>query len=254
MGQVVVAILLSFLAWGGDPGSFPEKKGMYAGFTRSLNSKAEHGYRVVRRPFPVRAGRVSERFELKRGDCAGIPEWDDCSNDRERMELKQGEPYSELGKDYWYAWSLWVPEDFQNIFPVKVALAQFIQAGINQPVLMFQNGEGGYWVELNGIDSRPQLLVPAQDLRGKWLDIVMSARWSKGRDGRLVIWINRQRKFSHRGQNVSHEGKIFFKYGIYRSFVSRAPEGKKIPDQVIFFDEVKWGKTRASVEAKSGKN
>jgi hypothetical protein len=231
----------------GDPAMYPEGRGAYSGFSRSLHASTPYGYRIAEAPQPVRAGKYSERFELHSGDCSGNEDWDDCKEDRERSELKQLDPLAENDVSQWYAWSIYLPEGYPNIFPVKVALAQFHQ-GLGHPPLMFQNGEGGYWIEMNQLHLPPVLLIPDSDLRGKWHDLLMHVNWTTRKSGYLTLWVDGKKKFDRRGATLKKAGEVYFKYGIYRSFLSRAPKGKAIPNQVVYFDEVKWGHSRAEVE------
>jgi hypothetical protein len=223
-----------------------DSTGDYSSFTRSLGAKNNYGYRKVSSPEPVREGKVSERFELHAGDCTATKEWNDCANDRERSELAQRPPYSLPENEYWYFWSLFVPESFKNIFPTKVCLGQFHQEGARSPPLMFQNADGGYWLDLNQTEQKPELLIEDKDLRGRWHDFLVNARWSKGKDGFLKIWVNGNLKFSRDGANLKQDGPVIFKYGIYRSFLSR--NKAKRPDQVVYFDAVRWGSKRKDVE------
>lgn len=221
-----------------------DSAGLYSGFKRSLGAKNSHGYQVVSEP--IREGKVSERFELRSGDCSGTKDWNDCANDRERSELGQQAPFSQPGEEYWYAFSLYVPDSYKNIFPVKVALGQFHQEGAKSPPLMFQNGKGGYWADLNQTRQKSALLIEEKDLRGRWQDLLVNARWSKGKDGFVKVWVNGELKLSREGANLTQDGPIYFKYGIYRSFLSR--NKNKHPDQVVYFDGVRWGKKREDVE------
>jgi hypothetical protein len=241
-------LIFCFTFAAGKEVSFPEPQGDYSAFRRSLNNHTAYGRRVVQAPSPVRAGKFAERFELHSGDCGAAPDWNDCTNDRERSELIQQKPYSKPNQVYWYAWSFFIPSDYKNIFPVKVALGQFIQEDQPKPPLMFQNGSGGYAVEAVQLEKKPFLLIAEKDLRGRWHDLMLSALWSTGKDGFFKIWVDGKLKFTHHGPTLKHTEPVLFKYGIYRSFLSRFPHGKKIPDQTVYFDEVKWGKSRASVQ------
>lgn len=245
----ISVFLLLIISVGLGPSVFgaeADSLGLYSGFRRSLGAKSVYGYRVVTRPEPVREGKKSERFELRRGDCTKTADWDDCANDRERSEVVQQKPFSVPGKEYWYSWSIFVPENFVNIYPVKVCMAQFHQEGSAHPPLMFQNGVGGYWVDPNQMGQKPELLIAEKDFKGKWHDIILQAKWSKGKEGFLRLWVNGELKFSRTGANLLQGGDIFFKYGLYRSFLSRKKD--QIPNQVIYFDAVRWGLSRKDVE------
>ena len=79
-----------------------------------------HGMQVVDKKdgHPVRAGNKSIRFEVRSGDCGEDEdgEWSDCKNDRERHELTAGGKKDYMSKgEYWFAWSIYFPEDHQNL-------------------------------------------------------------------------------------------------------------------------------------------
>jgi hypothetical protein len=238
--------LCLLLAIPADAAAPADSAGLYSGFKRSLGAKNGHGYKVVSAPEPVREGKTSERFELRTGDCTGTKEWDDCTNDRERTELGQQPPLSVPGREYWYSFSLYVPESYKNIFPVKVSLGQFHQEGAKSPPVMFQNGNGGYWLDLNQTRQKSALLIEEKNLRGRWHDLLVNARWSKEKDGFVKVWVNGELKFSREGANLTQDGPVYFKYGIYRSFLSR--NKKRRPNQVVYFDAVRWGNEREDVE------
>ena len=53
-----------------------------------------------------------------------------------------------------------------------------------------------------------------------------------------------------KGANTTKTTPVYFKYGIYRSFVSRTPNR---PAHILFIDEVRKGPTRESVDLNLGK-
>ena len=123
----------------------------------------------------------SIRFEVRPGDCGYTDDWNDCDTDRERHELS-GERMS--GGEWWYAWSIFLPKDFINVYPTKLALGQFHQQK-NHVVWMFQNqGEvlpGGYWVD-NGVPGYTKTLnkiLTQDEMIEKWNDILVNVKWSK---------------------------------------------------------------------------
>lgn len=62
---------------------------------RSLNDK-KHGYAIS--SDVARAGRKSQRFEVRAGDCGEDPGWSDCANNRERSEISIKKTWG-YGKD-----------------------------------------------------------------------------------------------------------------------------------------------------------
>jgi hypothetical protein len=228
-----------------------ESKGMFS-FKRSLNNRP-YGFKKVSAPHPVRVGKTSERFEVKPGDCYWNTGWNDCKNDRERSELSEQEPYSSIGREYWYGWSIFIPKSYPNIYPTKTALGQFHQKQVGRPPVMFQNHNGGYWLDLNQMNGRSSgyyLLIPEGKLRGRWHDIIVHAKWSKDESGFIRVWVNGVLKVKHSGPLTKYSHPIYFKYGIYRSFLSRYKNANnidKVPIQVVYFDEVRKGRSREDV-------
>jgi hypothetical protein len=176
--------------------------------------------------------------------------------DRERSELSEREPQTPLGVEQWYSFSFFLPFDFPAIYPVKTALGQFHQRGAKSPPLMFQYGipkgykEPSYYLDLNATNLGHFPLISEETLRGRWHDVLVNAVWSNGDDGLLVVWVDDVLKYQLKGKNTLGSGSIYFKYGIYRSFVSRYTGVGKVPSQIAYFDEVKRGNTREEVAIK----
>ena len=214
---------------------------------KSLPAKfKDYGYRVVSKAdgHPVRAGEQSIRFEVRAGDCSWSSGWNDCENDRERHELLSTDAWS--GGEEWYHWSIYLPADWPIIYPVKTALGQFHQKG-DHPVWMFQNGRGGYQVD-NQTTGETTKLTPIlldMDMRGRWSDILIHARWTDKEDGFFRVYVNGETKPRHSwsGPTRKPNRKVYFKFGVYRSFMSRrdGPE----PTQIAYFDEVNRAPTCA---------
>jgi len=215
-------------------------------FVLSLEVGAKkHGYQVVSAPdHPVRYGKKSERFEVRPGDCSrNNYGWDDCKNDRERSELTQPDKDQKEGDEYWYRWSIYIPEGHQNIYRTKLAYAQFHQDGC-QPVFMFQEYGGGYWLNIQsaikGYDDDRKLLGP-KEFVGRWNDIVVHARWTKKTDGWFKVWVNGEEKASHDGKTMTCKA-VYFKYGVYRTFLSRNSKSKTVTT-IAYYDGVVRSKT-----------
>ena len=119
-------------------------------FTKSLTGSyyKKYGMQVVDKKdgHPVRTGEKSIRFEVRAGDCGKDKDggWNDCEKDRERHELSG--KYRVSKGERWYAWSIYLPNDFINVYPTSTMLAQFHQEK-KHVIWMFKNKRGGYWVE-----------------------------------------------------------------------------------------------------------
>lgn len=223
----------------------------YTGFQRSLNDRP---YGIVTvdkvKGHPVFAGNKSERFEVRQGDCGRQPNWDDCAMDRERAEMSELRPYTQLGVPTWYSFAVYFDPSWPDITPVTTTVGQFHQRDVSSPAILFVQRSGEYRMR---IESAKELyknrdhytLVDANNLRGKWHYIVVFARWSTGNDGILQVWVNGVQKIDLRGPNTVNTTPVYFKYGIYRSFVSRVANR---PPHVLYVDEVRKGPSRETVD------
>ncbi len=211
-------------------------KGLPANFKK-------YGYRIVKKAdgHPVRDGKKSMRFEVRAGDCSWSSGWSDCKNDRERHELQSRKRWS--GGEYWYHWSIFLPENYPVIYPVKVALAQFHQKDAHV-VWMFQNGNGGYFVDNQTVGhtiDNPRILSDGE-MRGKWFDILVHVRWTHKKEGFFRVYVNGETKprYKWTGQTKTKGKKVYYKFGIYRTYVSWKPGGP--PTQVVYYDHVNRAK------------
>ncbi len=223
----------------------------YTGFQRSLNDKP-WGITASDRSKnqPVYAGKLAERFELRQGDCGTQPGWSDCAMDRERVEMSELKPYTQLGQPTWYSWAVMFDPSWPDISPVTTTVGQFHQRDVGNPAILFIQRNGVYAMRIEsakelypGKDLYP--LVDKKDLRGKWHTVLVYANWSTGADGELKVWVNGQLRADIKGANTANTTPVYFKYGIYRSYVSRM---QNRPAQVLYFDEVRKGPTKASVD------
>jgi hypothetical protein len=233
----------------------------YTGFMRSL-SETEWAHKTITDPKqgPLLYNNYSERFELRQGDCSSVDGWSDCKNDRERAELRQLPPYERLGVPTWYSWHIYFPNDWQDTPELSVTLGQFHQWQQQKPALMFVKYQGGYAVRLensrfskrkHAFPDRRFMLVDEKNLRGKWHKILVYAKWSRFEDGMLKIWANDQLKTNMAGPNVLYDSEIYFKYGIYRAFVSRMSDR---PTGIVYYNSVRKGATRFDVDPSLNKN
>ena len=183
---------------------------------------------------------------MRPGDCGRDKggRWDDCKNDRERSELTQRGYTQKGGDEYWYRWSIYIPDSHQNLYGTKLAYGQFHQKRC-PPVFMFQEYGGGYWLNIQppikGYDDNRRLLE-AKEFIGKWNDIVVHARWTGKNDGWFKVWVNGEEKTSYNGKTMSCK-EVYFKYGVYRSFVSRSQLSKTVTT-IAYYDGVVRSKSK----------
>lgn len=217
---------------------------------RSL-STAPHGYAVLPDVTNAAPTRMIEKFEVRAGDCGSNAGWNDCETDRERSELSEKHKNTGPGVERWYGWYIYFPTDYQNVFPTKVALGQFHQYR-SHVIWMFQNHEGGYHLDnhVTGRGKKYRKLIDETELRGRWHRLEVHVRWSTDDgNGFLNVWVNGDRKVSYVGRTMT-ASTVYFKYGLYRSFVSRYQNHfaePDVPTQTVYYAGVKAGKTRQSI-------
>ena len=211
---------------------------------------------------PVRAGDKSIRFEVRDGDCSKSKNssWSDCKNDRERAEL-QSLKLMKKG-EYWWTWSIYLPNDFESVFPANLNLGQFhTEVSSGHPYFMFYNqtwnkqGEysehGGGLHMANQMRSHyddsyngPSVLIEKEQLIGHWNDIVVNVNFTPKDDGWFKIWVNGKLVFEYHGATKVKAGKADFQFGIYRSYIAdwREITSKEMPTQIVYFDEIRYAK------------
>jgi len=235
---------------------------------RSVSSTS-WGYKYVSSPEPVRAGEKSQRFEVRKGDCGQDPGgWSDCNTDRERSEVWVRNPLIYPKTDMWFSWSIFIPQDFKSSNSVRTTVGQIHQQGVVNgltstaggfqsfpPLLQFNIRENcfdasyhrlfkGVYTLTDHLDY--ECITTVDAVRGKWTDIVVHFNSNKD-DGILEIFLNGEIKRTIINPVIIVPDYFNLKYGVYRSFVSRQPNG--MPTQIVYFDEVRIGKTRMEVDA-----
>jgi len=214
-----------------------------------------------------RRGSQYQRFELRDGDCGAYKDWDDCANDRQRVEFT-ADPMMASGK-HCIAFSIMLDNSFVVTDPSPTALGQIQQSGgptgfaggfkSNPGVLMFHAENGYYdfdWLYLHG--SRTDIkqldlkfrLLPLEEMKGKWNDISFCLDFAKNN---MSLWVNGEKKFNiNQPPTGLHLPKsIIFKYGIYQSFISwyKLEHNKnKMPTQIVYYDEIRRGSSIEEVD------
>jgi len=247
-----LAVLVS-LMWANKPFSAELEdvapsldRGDFNVFIRSLNTQS-HGYKFINDPTGSAPAKKVEQFEVRSGDCHFNKSWSDCENDRERSEVREKGKLTSRGSKSWYGWYFYVPDNWPNVYPTKTVLGQFHQQD-SHPVWMFLNIRGGLALDdhSTGRSSRIIELIPEKDFVGRWHRIEMHVKWKSNKKGFLKIWVNGKKKIDYKGKTMSAK-KVYFRYGVYRSFVSRYKEfaqTKKVPSQRALFANVRKSKNR----------
>ena len=210
------------------------------------------GHGVVRFSDGTRA----ERFILRPGDCPRST--GDCNADRERIEFAERNPAQPVGSEVWVGWSIYLPPDMPTRFDSNLILGQFHQRDDSGPEILFLVIDGIYQLKMTDprrLDDDPMNpipdfrkidLIPVSSMRGRWTRLVVNARWSRGDDGFIRVYLNGRQAWAYDGPTTNSTAPIYYKYGIYRSFVSRC--GGPCPELTAYFANVVRGNSREEVE------
>jgi hypothetical protein len=198
----------------------------------------------------VKAGKFSQRFELRAGDCASTKGWSDCYTDRSRSEVTAEKTISVDSVNY-IRFNLYLPTDFQTSRIVKTTMGQIHQRGgptgtagghpAMFPLLQFDARGDTYsmcWhANVTSKNTcRTYDVAHIDSLKGKWTEILLELNTSPS-TGYAKVFVNNELKVDIVEPLFTHIPKEFyFKYGIYNSFISR--NVGPMPTQIAYYDEV----------------
>jgi hypothetical protein len=164
----------------------------------------------------ARGGRRSARITLRQGEAQS----GDVGQASERAELDSGRREI-LDVDAWCGWSFRLPENFP-IVDKRLVLAQWRQSELEGSALVAQRFRNGRhylmvrdWNEREG-ELREYELPPI--VPGRWNDMVWRARFTRGKDGLIEVYMNGELVVSHAGTTAGPGGKdtFYHKVGLYR--------------------------------------
>lgn len=89
-------------------------------------------------------------------------------------------------------------------------------------------------------------VADAADLIGRWMRVMVQANWSRSEGGYINVWINGNLDWQYQGATTNADEALYFKYGVYRAFVSRC--GGACPTQTAYYRDVRRGTRRSDVE------
>jgi hypothetical protein len=267
------------------------------GERKSINHEQPWGISVERGI--TRRGEVSQRFEIRHGDCGGDANWDDCTNDRRRVEkYAELDPDDALGRTVFFGYSLYVPADFESVHPSNTTVGQLKLVGYRQPMwdLRLRDDHALFKADASKQECR---VTDLSNMLGGWTDIVVGFDLDPDAktgsfDGEYArVWINGvadECDFDKpvltrdmlRNSRSSWHG-FHMDWGIYNSYVSRWFDrnrtkdpvvaefvdthkdsglvvrsvtadpwsldwGVEFPTMVMYYDEIRMGYTRESVD------
>ncbi len=191
-----------------------------------LQKAREDSIRIV--TSPVRAGRFAAQTLLRATD----PE----VSGGQRAEFSDGKRSGliEMGRDYWYGLSIFVPEDFRSVPDADAVLFQWhTQQGGPSPVLAIRVKDDIWRITSDATPEKRRTLARLPLAKGRWVDWVVHVKWSEKAEGFWTIWKD--------GVQVVDERQIVTQYpealGPYAKFGQYHSVSKEVPQNVVFFDE-----------------
>ena len=234
-------------------------------FHKNFMAQSKHNFNYIKDSSQARSGDYYQKFELRNGDCFGDENWNDCDNDRQRIELSSRPNQPASGKQC-YGYSLKLSKEFTDIRKVSTTLGQIHQKGgpsgkANSlssfpPLIQIDARKGNLylnWHKLSGSrddvkdESEYYKLKTLKSMKGVWTDISLCLDFE---NKRIDAWIDGINIVKILKSPIFFEPEsIYFKHGIYQSFISNYTSFKgETPTQIVYYDEVRRGNSIEDVD------
>lgn len=205
---------------------------------------------------PVRSGKQAIKFTVSPGKLVN-------NGSRAEVAYQHGD---KAGDERWYAWSVYIPKDFEDV-PYKDPqtgenMWQVIGQFHDQP----DTAKGETWDNFPGAGNSPPVqisygLFKGDNLfsfiygspemksvalvkieKGRWYDMALHIKWSRGADGFGELWVNGKNMTPTpiKGPNMHNDASHYFKVGLYRNRKIKTTNS-------IYIDAIRFGDTREAV-------
>lgn len=200
---------------------------------------------------PVRFGQRALEISLRRSDL--------MFSKGKRSELQVPGHY-DLGRAYWYGFSVYLPQGWKEDFRAEVVAQWFATRDEDlgerprSPSLALRIKKK-HWIVTYRYD-RKRLSVgntapkgkvyKVRYRRGVWTDWVFHVRWSAADDGLTRVWRDGQLVATRKGPNTYNDavGPIL-KIGIYKAPWNKPEAKSAVSSRLLYFDEVRVGTAAA---------
>ena len=228
------------------------------------SSKGSHNYQLNQNI--VRAGEYSQRFELNHGDCGAYKNWNDCENDRQRVERNYF--WNSINQTKWLGFSIYIEESISD----KELSTSFIQMKVNgwrDAIWMLRQNGISIILEFNtlGAGTNNCYIGSAKNFKNKWNDIIIKTEFTY--DGGRKDLGDSYFELYHNGKRIGEctqrypiftkesydnrpkdKKEFLINYGLYNSYISNwLDKNKKKEVDAIAFEDVdkKTGKIIKSI-------
>ena len=198
-------------------------------------------------------------FNLSYSDIGNKLDWSRWGKPgfAQRFQIHEPKKYTtKKGKTKWYRVGYFIPKNINtskhnlSLFDFKMIYGKEGEKAVgpglninNNSILWMFNGpnykvapnEAGEQYNFDGytvhLDDR------FSPLRGKWVNLLINAKWAK--DGFLHLWIDGKLRSSYFGDVLGGASRVRFKFGPYRNYMTDATDqGLEIKDAVIRYSNV----------------
>jgi Polysaccharide lyase len=207
--------------------------------------------------------KIETTSAVKRSRQKVFKHWVDRCGERAELSMKA----TEIGKTYWYGWSMLVPSDWKDTTKGSDIFAQWATYPSPRNGKFPCSANGSFMERIKGTDavffrfqrqgnntdskcdSYPLAKISA--MRGKWVDFVMHSKWTGNKDGFLKLWMKigdepYVQKINYTGRTFwNDEGRgPYFKMGLYKG----EPGFKGPAPRYLYTDEYRLGNANSSFE------
>jgi len=200
-------------------------------------------------------GKKAYKFTLLPYDCGRGSKWSDCKARpvRARSEIEWKNTFSSIKSERWISFSIFLPEDYQSVFPTRASFFQIYKKGLG-PILMLRDIGNDLLVakimETNSAEiiSGKANLVNISEMLGNWTHFKIHLKYTDEADGFWKFYVNDELKYHIEGSTrgiVKSKNGLYVKAGIYQTAtdVYKKFHQKDIPTQTIYMDNIFVSKT-----------
>ena len=200
-------------------------------------------------------GKKAYKFTLLPYDCGRGSKWSDCKARpvRARSEIEWKNTFSSIKSERWISFSIFLPEDYQSVFPTRASFFQIYKKGLG-PILMLRDLGNDLLIagimESNSAEiiSGKANLVNISEMLGEWTHFKIHLKYTDEADGFWKFYVNDELKYHIEGSTrgiVKSKNGLYVKAGIYQTAtdVYKKFHQKNIPTQTIYMDNIFVSKT-----------
>ncbi len=204
---------------------------------------------------PTRTGRHAMKTSLDR------------ENDTVAYRTEVSGPRADVGKEYWYGFSILLPDDYvpDRIWEIAAqwhGVPDFdIGDNWRNPVMALST-TNGHWDWVSRWDAKRNTFESGKreyggtknyDLgpyqTGVWTDWVVHVKWSYRPDGVLQVWKNGEKVIDQDGPNTFNDKDgPFFKMGLYKGWSDPKRPSDKVSKRVLYHDEFRMAGAQAGYD------